>query len=65
MAAKEKAFGIDCTAQNAALLARTCLQDGTFHEVVNMQTKEPFGSSSQLWSAAAFIDVCRRAGKGI
>jgi hypothetical protein len=65
LAAKEKAFGIDCTAQNAALLARTCVQDGTFHEVVNMNTKEPFGSGSQLWSAAAFIDVCRRAGKGV
>ena len=65
LAAKEKAFGIDCTAQNAALLARTCVQDGTFHEVVNMKTKEPFGSGSQLWSAAAFINVCHRAGKGV
>ena len=65
LAAKEKAFGIDCTAQNAALLARTCVQDGTFHEVVNMKTREPFGSGSQLWSAAAFINVCHRAGKGV
>ena len=61
LAAKEKAFGIDCTAQNAALLARTCVEDGTFHELVNMETQEPFGSGSQLWSAAGFIDVCRRA----
>jgi hypothetical protein len=29
-----------------------------------MKTKEPFGSGSQLCSAAAFVDVCRRAGKG-
>ncbi|MBT8046053.1 MAG: hypothetical protein KJN67_02690, partial [Pontiella sp.] len=62
LAAKEQAFGIDCTAQNAALLARTCVEDGTFHELVNMKTKEPFGSGSQLWSAAAFINVCLRAG---
>lgn len=61
LAAKKKIFGMDYTAQNAALLARTCVKDGTFHEVVNMKTKEPFGSGSQLWSAAAFIDVCRRA----
>ena len=62
LTAKEKTFGVDCTAQNAALLARTCVQDGTLHEVVNMKTKEPFGSGSQLWSAAALINVCQRAG---
>ncbi|NDV61001.1 hypothetical protein G0Q06_00905 [Puniceicoccales bacterium CK1056] len=64
LAAREQAFGEDRTAENAALLARTCVK-GTFHEVVNMQTKEPFGSGSQLWSAAAFIDVCRRAILGV
>lgn len=53
--------GVSRTAQNAALLARTCRGDGTFHEVVDFRDKTIQGSGSQLWSAAAFIDVCRRA----
>jgi len=62
LTAYEKAFGVDRTAENAALLARTCVGNGSFHEVVDLQTKEPKGSGAQLWSAAAFIQVCRRAG---
>lgn len=46
---------------NMALLARTCVKDSSFHEYVNFKTKEPCGSGSQLWSAAAFINVCIRA----
>ena len=60
--AKEIADNKDYTAQNAALLARTCIQDGSFHEVTDWGTKEPKGSGSQLWSASAFVNVCRRAG---
>jgi len=52
----------DHTARNAALLARTCRPDGCFHEVVDMRDKSIKGSSNQLWTAAAFIDVCYRAG---
>ena len=59
--AKEKAEGKDYTSFNAALLARTCVKDGSFHEVVNWSTKNPMGSGSQLWSASAFVNVCRRA----
>jgi len=58
--AKEIATGEDLTALNAALLARTCVNDGTFHEFVGCD-REPRGSGSQLWTAAALIDVCRRA----
>jgi hypothetical protein len=58
----ETAYKVDRTSLNAALLARTCRYDGTFHEVVNYPTKMIGGSGSQLWSAASFIDVCGRAG---
>lgn len=60
--AKEKTEQKDYTSLNAALLARTCVKTGSFHEVVNWTTKEPYGSGSQLWSAAGFINVCLRAG---
>ncbi len=74
--AMEKADGKDRTAMNAALLARTCgkvfkknkytpleAEDvGTFHELVHFQDKKVIGSGHQLWTAAAFVDVCRRAG---
>ena len=60
--ALEKSDGENRTALNAALLARTCVDDGTFHEVVDFRNKKPQGSGSQLWSAAAFIDTCFRAG---
>lgn len=61
LAAQERAHGDDRTARNAALLARVVQADG-FHEVVDMRDKSVKGSGHQLWSAAAFIDVCRRAG---
>ncbi len=60
--ALEKSDGESRTGLNAALLARTCVDDGTFHEVVDFRDKKPGGSGSQLWSAAAFIDTCFRAG---
>jgi len=59
--ALETTDGYDRTPLNAALLARTCVDDGTFHEVTDYRTRDVNGSPSQLWSAAAFIDVCRRA----
>jgi len=60
--ALEKSDGKDRTEINAALLARTCVDDGTFHEVVDFRDKKVLGSGSQLWTAASFIDVCFRAG---
>jgi hypothetical protein len=60
--ALEKMDGRDRTGLNAALLARTCREDGTFHELTDYRTKEIKGSGRQLWTAAAFIDTCRRAG---
>lgn len=60
--AKEISENKDYTSLNAALLARTCVKDGSFHEVVNWKSKEPHGSGSQLWSASAFVNVCERAG---
>jgi hypothetical protein len=47
---------------NAALLARTCIEDGSFHEKVDFRNGKVFGSGSQLWTAAAFVDCCRRLG---
>jgi hypothetical protein len=60
--ALEKSDGHERTALNAALLARTCRYDGSFHEVVDFRNKKIRGSGSQLWTASAFVDVCRRAG---
>lgn len=60
--ALECASGGTHAARNAALLARTCRRDGGFHEVVDMRDGSVCGSGSQLWSAAAFVDVCLRAG---
>lgn len=60
--ALEVSDGIDRTAQNAALLARTCVGNRTFHEVTDYRTREVKGSGGQLWTAAAFVDTCRRAG---
>jgi len=59
--ALEQSDGQARTAQNAALLARTC-RGGTFHEWVDFRTKAVRGSGGQLWTAAAFVDTCRRAG---
>jgi hypothetical protein len=60
--ALEMTDGTSRHAQNAALLARTCIGDGTFHEVTDYRTREVKGSGSQLWTAAAFVDTCQRAG---
>lgn len=60
--AMDKADGRRRDAFNAALLARSCTGAGTFHEVVDYRTGEPKGSKRQLWTAASFVDVCRRAG---
>lgn len=60
--ALEEIDGIDRTALNASLLARTCIKDGTFHEVTDYRSREIKGSKSQLWSAAAFVDTCYRGG---
>ena len=60
--AREICEGKDYTGMNAALLARTCIGSGSFHEVVNWTTREPYGSGSQLWSASAYVNTCIRAG---
>lgn len=59
--ALEKSDGMNRSALNAALLARSCV-GGSFHEVTDYRTREIKGSGSQLWTAAAFIDTCKRAG---
>ena len=71
--AKEIAAGKDYTAYNAALLARTMgtkfseKRDkewggfGSFHEKVSLPSGLISGSGSQLWTSAAFINVCLRA----
>ncbi len=59
--ASEKADGRDRIPLNLALLARVC-RDGTFHEVVDLRNKEVRGSGGQLWTAAAFLGTCMRAG---
>lgn len=61
LAAAEKAIGDSRAAYNLALLARTVSDDG-FHELVDMRSGEIAGSGHQLWTAAAYIDACRRAG---
>jgi len=61
LSAAEKALGVSQCAFNLALLARTARTDG-FHEVVDMRSGEVIGSGHQLWSAAAFINTCLRAG---
>lgn len=60
--ALEALDGVDRTAQNVALLARTCIGNRTFHEVTDYRTREVKGSGGQLWTAASFVDTCRRAG---
>lgn len=56
--ALEKATGVDQTDLNLAMLGRSCRPHSSFREVVNYISKEPFGSESQLWTAAAFLGVC-------
>ena len=71
--AKEIADGKDYTGYNAALLARTMgtkfseKRDkewggfGSFHEKVPLPSGLISGSGSQLWTSAAFMNVCLRA----
>ena len=71
--AKEIADGKDYTGYNAALLARTMgtkfseKRDnewggfGSFHEKVSLPSGLISGSGSQLWTSAAFMNVCLRA----
>lgn len=61
LAATEKALGESQAAYNLALLARVVQADG-FHELVDMRDGSIAGSGRQLWSAAAYLDACRRAG---
>ena len=61
MWAKEIADGKDYTSQNAAMMARITKGE-SFREIVNWKTKEPSRSKNQLWSAAAFMNTCLRAG---
>lgn len=71
--AKEIADGKDYTGYNAALLARTMgtkLSEkrdkewggfGSFHEKVSLPSGLILGSGSQLWTSAAYMNVCLRA----
>lgn len=71
--AKEKADKKDYTGYNAALLARTMgtkLSErrnknwggfGSFHEKVELPGGLISGSGQQLWTSAAFINICLRA----
>ena len=71
--AKEIADGKDYTGYNSALLARTMgtkfseKRDmewggfGSFHEKVTLPSGLISGSGSQLWTSAAFMNVCLRA----
>jgi len=61
LSAVEKALGESQAAYNLALLARVVKPDG-FHELVNIRSGTVIGSGHQLWSAAAFMGACRRAG---
>jgi hypothetical protein len=67
MRALENATGEDYTDMHAALLARACRprnkQKGAFAELINHRNGgKPAGRNKQLWSAAAYIDLCHRAG---
>lgn len=71
--AKEFADGKDYTGYNAALLARTMGTKlslkresewggfGSFHEKVELPGGLISGSGQQLWTSAAFINICLRA----
>ncbi len=71
--AKELADGKDYTGYNAALLARSMGTKlsaksesewggfGTFHEKVELPGGLISGSGQQLWTSAAFINICMRA----
>lgn len=71
--AKEIADGKDYTGYNAAVLARTMGTKldpkknpewggfGSFHEKVQLPSGLISGSGSQLWTSAAFMNICLRA----
>jgi hypothetical protein len=71
--AKEIATGKDFTEYNAALLARSMGTElaknrnknwggfGSFHEKIKLPSGIIDGSGQQLWSSAAYINVCLRA----
>lgn len=65
MRARERACHEPTAALELALLARSCIDDGTFHEVVDWRSGRPGWSASQLWTAAAFLGACHRAGLAI
>ncbi len=60
--AEQQVTGENTCPYAAAIAARTCRPDGTFHEVVRLPDGDVRCSSSQLWSAAGFINTCLRAG---
>ncbi len=60
--AMSKASGQNTIPASLALLARSCVEDGTFHEVVDYRNGRPGWSARQLWTAAAFLGACRRGG---
>jgi hypothetical protein len=62
LTALEKSDGVGRVGQNAELLARTCTDKGTFFEVTDWRDGCVKCSPRQLWTAAAFVNVCRRAG---
>ncbi|MEX2606094.1 MAG: hypothetical protein WD708_02015 [Kiritimatiellia bacterium] len=59
--AREKAFGVDETVRELALLARTC-RGGTFREYTNAFTKGPMGKEAQLWTLAPLLGRCHMRG---
>jgi hypothetical protein len=50
----------DTTELQTAMLARSCVDDGTFHEVLDFRDGHRAHGPSQLWTAAAFLGVCLR-----
>lgn len=58
--ALEKCEGKSRVEQSAALLARTCTDEGTFFEVTDWRDGKVKGSPRQLWTASAFVDVYSR-----
>ena len=57
LSALEKITGKSTRMARYALLARTCINDGSFHEVVDYRKKEVTGSSAQLWTAASWLNT--------
>ena len=59
--ALDKSDGRSRIAHCMAMVGRVCKNDG-FREYIDTRDKAAKGSGSQLWCAAAFIDICIRAG---